>query len=168
MILSIIVAVSDNQVIGSGNQLPWHLPADLHYFKTLTTGHPIIMGRKTFESIGRPLPRRENIVVTRDPGFAKEGIHVVHSLEEAVQCARSLGHEEAFIIGGDSIYQQAMALAQKVYLTRVHTIIPHGDAFFPVLDEQHWTLRSARSAPADEKNPLDCTFEVYEKSASHS
>ena len=168
MILSIIVAVSDNHVIGSGNQLPWHLPADLQYFKTLTTGHPIIMGRKTYESIGRPLPRRANIVITRDSEFTAEGVFVVHSLDEAIECAQQVAPEQAFIIGGDSIYQQAIASAQRVYLTRVHAVIPNGDAFFPVLDQQQWTLISARSAPADEKNPHACTFEVYEKKASHS
>lgn len=163
MLLSIIVAVSDNQVIGAGNQLPWHLPADLQYFKSLTTGHPIIMGRKTYESIGRPLPRRVNVVVTRDTGFSAEGVYIVHSLEEAIEYCQQLDEPEAFIIGGDSIYRQAIDLASKIYLTRVHTNIASGDAFFPALSDQEWHKISSTAMPADEKNQFSCTFEVYEK-----
>lgn len=163
MLLSIIVAVSENQVIGSDNQLSWHLPVDLQYFKSITTGHPIIMGRKTYESIGKPLPRRVNIVITRDAGYKAEGVQIVHSLDEAVTFCRQSAFDDVFIIGGDSIYQQALHLADKIYLTRVHAVIHHGDAFFPDLSDREWHLVSSAPLPADEKNEFACTFEVYEK-----
>ena len=162
MNISIIVAVSENQVIGVDNQLPWHLPADLRYFKSLTTNHPIIMGRKTYDSIGRPLPNRENIIITRNTHFKHDGLVVVHSIEAALQHCQQQQHDEVFIIGGDTIYQQSISMANRIYLTRVHTYIEHGTAFFPVLDET-WQLVSAEAHTRDEKNDMDYTFEVYEK-----
>ncbi|MBK7691058.1 MAG: dihydrofolate reductase [Bacteroidetes bacterium] len=161
MKLSIIVATSLNHVIGVSNQLPWHLPADLKYFKQLTNGHAIVMGRKTFESIGRPLPNRINIVITRSKSFEVEGVIVQHSIEDALQYCQNM--DEVFIIGGDTIYQQMMHLAQTIYVTTVHTFIENGDAFFPELDLKQWTLRSNVFHEKDDKNAFDYTFEIFEK-----
>lgn len=133
--ISLIVAVSSNHVIGKDNTLPWHLPEDLKRFRALTTGHHIIMGRKTYESLGRLLPDRTTVIVTRNPTFKVEGAVVVHSLPEAIQaCA---GDTEAFIIGGAELYQQGLQYAQKLYLTQVETVV-EGDAFFPPMDENIW------------------------------
>jgi len=162
MKLSIIVAVSENNVIGIDNQLPWHLPADLKYFKNLTSGHPIIMGRKTFESIGRPLPNRENIVITRDAAFHHEGIVIKHSIEEAIQYCRTKD-DEIFIIGGDTIYQQTISWVNRIYYTRVHVSLEHGTAFFPVLNMEEWKLVQSEYHIKDEKNQYDYTFEVYDR-----
>lgn len=161
MIISIIVAVSENNVIGVNNQLPWHLPADLLYFKQLTSSHSIIMGRKTFESIGRPLPKRRNIVITSNKDYSVEGIECVPSLHEALHaCA---GEQEVFIIGGGMIYKESIALATKLYITRVHTRIEDGTAFFPELNPERWRLIAETEHPADDKNSIACTFEVYEQ-----
>lgn len=168
MKISIIVACSSNQVIGVDNQLPWHLPADLAYFKKLTTGHPILMGRKTYESIGRPLPNRKNIVITRNKNFSGESLFVFHSLDEAIQDCRDNHYPEIFIIGGDNIYQQSLDVSNKIYLTRVHTLITEGTAFFPELDPTTWTKISSEKHVADEKNQFDYDFEVYEKNMPHS
>lgn len=164
MMISIIVAVSENQVIGRDNQLPWHLPADLKYFKTLTTGHTIVMGRNTYDSIGKPLPNRENVVITRNADFNPAGVKVVHSLEDALKYC-SLKEEEVFIIGGDSIYRQAINFVSKIYLTRVHCMLADGNAFFPRLDASFWGLKSSTFYPKDEKNEYDYSFEVYERIA---
>lgn len=158
--ISIVVAASDNQVIGIENKLPWHLPADLKFFKNLTIGHAIIMGRKTFESIGKALPNRRNLVITRDRYFAAEGCELFHSLEEAIDaCVEG----ETFIIGGDSIYKQALSLCNKIYLTRVHTHIENGQAFFPELNATVWSLISSEFVPKDDRNLFDMHFEVYER-----
>ncbi|MBK8684989.1 MAG: dihydrofolate reductase [Bacteroidetes bacterium] len=162
MSISIIVAASENDVIGTNNTLPWHLPADLKYFKQLTTGHTIIMGRKTFDSIGRPLPNRRNIVISRNPLFKAEGIEIIHQLDDLQELISP--DEESFIIGGDLIYQQSMDLADKIYLTRVHTTIQDGSAFFAKPNLNIWEKTSSEFHPADEKNPFDYTFEVYQKS----
>jgi dihydrofolate reductase len=161
MKLSIIVATSLNHVIGVGNQLPWHLPADLKYFKQLTSGHAIVMGRKTFESIGRPLPNRINIVITRSKSFEVEGVIVQNSIEDALQYCQNM--DEVFIIGGDTIYKQMMPMVQKIHLTKVHTVIENGDAFFPELDLKQWTLRSSVFHEKDDINAFDYTFEIFEK-----
>lgn len=158
--ICIVVAASDNHVIGVSNQLPWHLPADLKFFKTLTTGHTIIMGRKTFESIGKALPHRRNIVITRDPQWQAPGCEVFHSLEQAIEQVKD---EFVFIIGGDSIYQQSVAFCDRIYLTRVHTMIENGEAFFPEPDVSIWKLQSSEYVPKDERNPFDMHFEVYER-----
>lgn len=158
--ISIVVAASDNRVIGIENKLPWHLPADLKFFKNLTTGHTILMGRKTFESIGKALPNRRNLVITRDRYFVAEGCELFHSLEEAIDaCVEG----ETFIIGGDSIYQQALSISNKIYLTRVHTHIENGQAFFPELDATVWSLISSDFVAKDDRNPFDMHFEVYER-----
>ena len=143
--LALIVAVSDNGVIGVDGQLPWHIPEDLKFFKANTTGHAIIMGRKTFDSIGRPLPKRRNIVVTRNPDLTIEGVEVVNSLQAAIDLARTDDHEPR-IIGGSSLYDEAMPQVTTMFLTRVHREV-EGDTFFPTYDETQWTITG--STPAD-------------------
>jgi len=163
MIVSIIVAASENNVIGRDNQLPWHLPADLKYFKQTTLGKPIIMGRKTFESLGRPLPARPNIVVTRQPGYARDGIIVTPSLRAAITAAGTFDMDEIFITGGAEIFKQAIPLlVQRIYLTRIHAVV-EGDTFFPAFDKEQWQLVSSREHPADEQHKYAFTFEVYER-----
>ncbi|MCR6652820.1 MAG: dihydrofolate reductase [Cellvibrionaceae bacterium] len=164
--LALVCALSRNRAIGLNNQLPWHLPRDLAHFKAVTMGHPIIMGRKTFDSIGRPLPGRSNIVVSRRAGWLSEGVTVVNSLEAAIDCAaeiaRRVDKKEIMLIGGASLYQQALPLAQRLYLTEVHADIP-GDAFFPPITPGEWSEISREEWPADEKNPLACSFVGYER-----
>ena len=152
MIVSIIVAMSENRVIGKDNALPWHLSEDLKRFKRITTGHTIIMGRKTYESIGKPLPNRVNIVMTRDERFKPPGTLIVHSLEEAVR--RSKG-DEVFIIGGAQIYEEALKRADRIYLTRIHDQIV-GDVFFPEFDENEYTITERK----DFETPLPHSFQV--------
>jgi dihydrofolate reductase len=161
MNISIIVAASLNHVIGVKNKLPWRLSADLKYFKQLTTGHTIVMGRKTFDSIGKALPNRENIVVTKNSSFRHEGIIVKHSIDEAFNYCKN--HNDVFIIGGDTIYQQTIAFANTIYLTKVHTMIDDGDAFFEELNSNEWSLIKSESHKRDEKNEFDFTFEVYQR-----
>lgn len=152
--IALIIAVARNGVIGRDNTLPWRLPADLKHFKATTLGKPIVMGRKTFESLGRPLPGRTNIVITRDRTFAADGAVVVHSLEEALREAEAVamrdGAEEIMVIGGAEIYRQALPLAQTVYYTRVLLDVD-GDAHFPELDTAQWqcTHRQCFSAEGD-------------------
>ena len=163
MIVSVIVAASENNVIGRNNQLPWNLPADLKYFKQTTMGKPIIMGRKTFESLGRPLPGRPNIVITRQADYSREGLIVTASLQEALNAAKAFDSGEVFITGGSEIFAQALPiLVQRVYLTRVHAHV-EGDAFFPVLPKEQWKLASSDPHPADEKHAYAFTFEVWER-----
>ncbi|OGK37971.1 hypothetical protein A3F03_00830 [Candidatus Roizmanbacteria bacterium RIFCSPHIGHO2_12_FULL_41_11] len=134
MVISVIAAISENRAIGKNNQLLFRIPEDLKRFKTITSGHPVIMGRKTFESIGQPLPGRTNIVVTHDRNFHAQGLIVVHSLQEAIKSAfakATADKKEIFIIGGASIYAQALPLADKLYLTIIHTTVKDADAFFP-------------------------------------
>ena len=138
--LSIIVAMSSNRVIGVNNSLPWHLSEDLKHFKTLTTGHTIIMGRKNYESIGKPLPNRRNIVISRNLNAFYGGVEVVHSLEDAF--STSSNDEEVFIIGGSNIYEQSLHLVEHLYITEIKKAF-EGDAFFPEIDKSLWT-ESAR------------------------
>ncbi len=162
--LSIIVAIGNNNVIGKrGGGLLWRLPADLKHFKDLTMGHPIIMGRKTFESIGRPLPGRTNIVITRQPDFKAEGIEVISSLESALALVASGQWLEVFIIGGGEIYSQSLPLANKLYVTEVHHDFPEGDVYFPAIDKNIWRETSRVKGPKDEKNIYDYNFVIYEK-----
>jgi dihydrofolate reductase len=153
--LSIIVAVSENNVVGRDNQLPWKLSADLKRLKMLTMKHHIIMGRKTWESLGKPLPGRTNVVITRDKNYRAEGAVVVHSLEEALKISAS--DDEAFIFGGGQIFRNAIHLVDKIYMTRVHTQAK-GDAFFPELTEGEWKEISREDFKADEKNQFDYSF----------
>src|SRR5688572_24314058 len=140
MRISLIVAMAENRVIGRNNQLPWHLPADLKHFKSLTTGHSVIMGRKTFESMGKPLPNRRNIVITRQANFRADGVDTAHSLEEAISLAK--GDAEIFVIGGAEVFRDALNGADRLYLTLIHATI-EGDVFFPEVDWSEWTLIEA-------------------------
>lgn len=163
MIVSIIVAADENNAIGINNQLPWHLPVDLKYFKQLTLGHTIIMGRKTYESIGKPLPGRTSVVITSNKEIVWDGIEKTNSLAAAIEFSKQKNETECFIIGGGMIFKDAIALADKIYLTRIHTSLPEADTFFPALKKANWKLTTANFVAADEKNKMDCTFEVYEK-----
>lgn len=162
MKLSMIVAVAENGVIGSKNQLPWDLPDDMRRFRELTEGHPVIMGRKTFASIGHPLPRRRNIVITRDTASEIPGCSVVGSVEEAMEVARNESTDEAFIIGGGQIYLQSLPIADRVYLTRVHASF-EGDVVFPPLDAQEWQEVSHERHAADDRHSVAFTFLVYDR-----
>lgn len=168
MLLSIIVAVSENGVIGLNNQLIWRLPDDLKRFKQLTLGHPIIMGRKTFESIGKPLPGRQSIIITRDKNFSFEGTIVVHSLEEAIEEAKKIGTEEAFVIGGGDIYRQVQDICDKLYITEVHTQT-NGDTFFQIENPELWQESERTHHEADEKHNFSFDFvDMSKKSNSES
>jgi dihydrofolate reductase len=164
MRLSIIAALSSNNVIGRDNDLPWHLSTDLKRLKALTMGHHMIMGRKTYDSIGRPLPGRTFVVITRDPSFAAEGVKIVHSLEDAIQVAA--GDDEPFIAGGAQIFEQAIHRADRMYLTRVHAEI-EGDTWFPDFDDvSEWQLTDAEHFDADEKNDYPFSFLTYDRVAA--
>ena len=162
MLVSAIVAAAENHVIGDGEDIPWRISTDLKYFKRTTQDHHVIMGRKTFETMGRPLPKRTNVVLTRDLLYVATGIIVAHSLEEALTIAYDNGEEEAFIIGGGEIYHQSMEYLDKIYLTRVHATV-EGETTFPELDQDHWELVSADAHPAGERDEYAFTFEVYKR-----
>ena len=162
MIISAIAAVAKNRVIGNNNEIPWHLPADLKYFKKTTLHHHVIMGRKSYESIGRPLPKRTNIVVTRDPFYISTGVIVVHSIPEALSIAYENGENEVFILGGGNIYLQSIDLWDRLYLTEVDAT-PEGDVFFPKLDFSGWNLVSSEKHLPDDKNPMAYDFQVFER-----
>ena len=164
MKLSAIVAVAENGVIGDDNQIPWYLPADLRYFKRVTLGHPVIMGRKCFQSIGRALPKRLNVVMTRNAFFVADGVTVAHSGEQALGAARASGAGEAFVIGGADIYRRFWAQTQTLYYTRVHTEVD-GDIRFPEPSPDEWRHLSEERHEADAKNPHAYTFHVYERHA---
>lgn len=160
-IISIIVAIGKNRVIGRGNELPWNLPADLNYFRTKTKGHPVIMGAKTHLSIGRLLPGRKNIVLSDDPNFqAFEGAIVVGSFEEAFKALDN--SEEAFIIGGANVYKQGLNYADRLYITEVQADV-EGDILFPEFDKSQWKEISREKREKDEENIYDLDFVVYEK-----
>lgn len=160
--LSIIAAMAENHVIGVDNRLPWRLPADLAYFKSLTLGHHMIMGRKTYESLpgGKPLPGRTSVIVTRDAAYAAPGCVVAHSLEDAI--AACADDEEVFFIGGADLYRQALGFAQRLYLTEVKAEV-QGDARFPEFDRGEWRESSRTQCKADEKNLYDYDLVVYER-----
>ncbi|HVI44321.1 MAG TPA: dihydrofolate reductase [Chitinophaga sp.] len=162
MTVSIIVAASENNAIGINNQLPWRLPTDLKYFKSTTMGKPIIMGRKTFDSLGKPLPGRPNIVITRQSGYQQEGVVVTGSVEDAVEKAKEFQTDEIFITGGSQIFEQAWPLVDRIYLTRVYAVV-HGDAFFPVIHGSEWNLVSDERHERDEKNQYPFSFQVWER-----
>lgn len=155
MRISIIAAMSSNRAIGLSDGLPWHLPADLKRFKQLTMGRPMIMGRKTFDTIGRPLPGRLTIVVTRRTDFAHPGVLVAHSIEDALDQAGDV--EEIFIAGGGEIYRLTLDVADRIYLTVIHQEF-EGDAFFPPFDESKWEVVEEQEFHPDEQNPLRFTF----------
>lgn len=159
--ISLIWAMDENRVIGHHNQLPWRLPEDLKFFKRVTMGHPIAMGRKTYESIGKPLPGRENIVITRDQNFDPEGCNVMNSMEEFFDFAGQR-EDEVFVIGGAEIFKEVLPRADKLYLTLIHKQF-EGDTFFPVFDIDKWQLESREPGLKDEKNPYDYEFLIYKR-----
>jgi dihydrofolate reductase len=162
MIISAIVACAKKGVIGKDNEIPWYLPADFAYFKRTTLNHHIIMGRNCFESIGRPLPKRTNIVITRNPFYISSGCLMVNSIAEAIRIAEKNGESEAFIIGGGEIYKQSVDLWDKLYLTKVD-LDTEGDVFFPELDLSKWHLISEEKHLKDEKNEFDYIFKIFER-----
>jgi len=159
MIVSIIVAISENRVIGKDNKLLWHLPADLKHFKDTTIGHTVIMGRKTYDSVGKPLPKRRNIIITRQP-ITIEGCEVVNSIEAALDLCKS--EDEVFIVGGAEIYKQSVKLTDRIYLTIVHKNFD-GDSFFPEIDKTEWKEISREDFEPDEKNNLPYSFIKLER-----
>lgn len=162
MLISLIVAAAQNGVIGRDNQLIWHLPDDLKQFKRLTTGHPIIMGRKTFDSIGKPLPNRTSIVITRNQDWQFEGVIVVNSVNEAVEAARQTGTDEAFVIGGAEVYKMTLPVADKIYLTEVKAEF-EGDAYFTIPNKEEWQEVSRVSHATDEKHAIAFDFVELER-----
>jgi len=160
MKLSIIAAMDRNRLIGNNNQLPWHLPADLKFFKRTTLGKPILMGRKTFESIGRPLPGRRNIIISRNPAYQAEGCETALSVQEALELVKD--SEEIMLIGGASLYEQALPLAKRLYLTLIEAEFV-GDSWFPnYLQQRKWQEISREEHPADDKNRLTYAFVTLE------
>jgi dihydrofolate reductase len=162
VIISLIAAMDEKRGIGVDGHLPWHLPVDLKRFKSLTMGHHLIMGRKTYESIGRPLPGRTTIIITRNPRYQPEGCLVAHSLETALEFARLDLEEEVFIIGGGDIFDQAIGIADRIYLTRVHTSLP-ADVHFPEISFEEWFISDSDYRPSDEKNHFPITFEILDR-----
>jgi dihydrofolate reductase len=165
-IISAVVAMAENRVIGKNNQLPWHLPADLKHFKAITTGHPVIMGRKTYLSIGKPLPNRTNIIITRDQTFKAPGCIVTTSIDQAIERASENNIAEIFIIGGAEIYQQLFPRIQRIYITIVHHAF-EGDAYFPELNNNAWREINRIKYAADEKNLYDYSFVTLERIKSY-
>ena len=159
---SAIVAMDEQRAIGKNNQLLWHLPADLKHFKELTTGHAILMGRKTYESIGKPLPNRTNIILTHGTDLNMPGCVIINSLKDLLQSDLLDETQELFIIGGAQIYQQLLPYTQRIYLTLVHHTFG-GDVFFPELNPQEWQETSREAHQADEKNPYAYTFLTLER-----
>jgi len=164
-LISAIVAIAENRVIGKDNKLPWHLPADLRHFKAITTGNPILMGRKTYQSIGRPLPNRTNIIITRDQGFQAPGCMVVTSLEEAIAQASLQGGKDIFIIGGAEVYKQLMPDIDRIYLTVVHHVFD-GDTYFPELNETEWQEVECDDFAPDSENVYSYSFLRLERITS--
>ena len=162
MIISSIVAVAKNRVIGNNNDIPWRLSTDLKYFKKQTTGHHIIMGRKSFLSIGKPLPNRTNIIVTRDPYFIASNCIVVHSIPEALEIAQERGETEVFITGGGMIYEQTMDIVDKLYITEVDAE-PEGDVRFPEIDYENWNLMSEDPRQKGVRDDHNFNFKTYER-----
>jgi dihydrofolate reductase len=162
LIISFIVAVSENNVIGKNNQLPWHLPRDMKYFKNKTWAMPVVMGRKTYEALGKPLEGRTNIVITRQTNWKPAGVQIVHSIDQAIVSATQDDAKEIFIIGGAEIFQSAMPLADRIYLTLIHGDF-EGDAFFPPINPDQWKLTSNIDCDADEKNAYAHSFQIWER-----
>lgn len=159
MKLSLIVAMTKNRVIGLDNQMPWHLPVDLAWFKQNTLGKSVIMGRKTFESIGKPLPKRRNIVLSRT-AVAIDGVEIVTSLEQALALVKD--ETEVMIIGGGQLFAEMIVRADRLYLTEIDTIL-EGDTYFPVINSEEWQVSFMQTHLADEKNPYNCCFKILER-----
>jgi dihydrofolate reductase len=162
MRVSAIVAMSQNRVIGLKNRIPWHLPGDLKFFQRTTLGHHVIMGRKNYQSIGKPLPRRTNIVITRDRSFGSSGCHVVHNLEDALALAYRRKEDEAFVIGGGEIYTLAMPYLHRIYLTTVD-LVTEGDVVFPEFELTEWHLIREDLYFADHLNPYNYTIHILDR-----
>jgi dihydrofolate reductase len=162
MRIALIAAVAENGIIGRDNQLPWHLPDEFRHFKQTTENHHVIMGRQTWESRGKPLPRRVNIVVSSQPDYSAPGAVVVGSLAEALRMAEAAGEDEAFVIGGTRLYAEALAIADRLYLTRVHATVP-GDAVFPSFDESLWREVDRREHSSDERHAHAFTIRTLER-----
>ncbi len=160
--ISLIAAIGKNNELGKGNTLLWSMPADMKHFRDTTALHTVIMGRKTFESIGKPLPNRRNIVITRDADYKKAGVEVAHSLAGALDLCPDK-NEELFIIGGAELYKQTIDIADKLYITHVDAVDKNADAFFPEIIPIVWNEVSHEEYQPDEKNPIAYTFSVYEK-----
>jgi dihydrofolate reductase len=165
MIISLIVAASTNNAIGKDNKLLWHLPNDMKFFKNTTWGMPVVMGRKTFEALaGEPLPGRFNFVVTRNGDWrpGRDTVKVASNLSAALDLAKETDCKETFVIGGGEIYAEAMPLADRIYMTRVHAVV-EGDTYFPVIDEKDWRLVSELAFPADEKHACAYSFQLWQR-----
>lgn len=159
--IGVIVAVDERGAIGRAGTMPWHLPADLAYFKATTVGHPVIMGRRTFASIGRALPGRRNLVLTRDACWHHGDVEAAPDLETAL--VRVAGEARAFVIGGGEIYALALPLADALYVTHVATVVPDADTWFPPIDPAVWEEREGRDRPADDRNPFALRFSIYRR-----
>jgi dihydrofolate reductase len=162
MRVSLVAAVAENGVIGRYGRLPWRLPDDMKHFRELTTGHHVVMGRRTHESIGRPLPGRTNLVLSRDPGYSTAGCRVVPSLEDALAIARDAGESETFVVGGAAVYELALPRADRIYLTRVVARV-EGDVSFPDLDPAAWLERSREDHPADDRHGYAFSLRVLDR-----
>lgn len=161
MLISLIVAMAENRVIGRDNQMPWHLPADLRHFKSVTLGKPVIMGRKTFESIGRPLPGRRNLVISRNTEWQADGVETVNSLDAALALVNA--HDEVMILGGGQLYRDALPLAHRLYLTHIELNVDDADTWFPDFGIYQWRQVVEERHSADEKNPYNYRFETLER-----
>lgn len=166
MLISLIAAIDNKGCIGKAGALPWRLSFDLQRFKTLTIGHHIIMGRKTWESIGKVLPGRTNIIVTRQLSYHVESCIIAHSIEDALEYARNHEEIEAFVIGGGEIFNTALPFARRIYLTRVHVEIVDADTFFPDINKENWEIIEEQIIPADRNNDFETTFQVLERKYS--
>ena len=167
MKISLIAAVAQNGVIGRNNDLPWHLPDDFAFFKRKTSHHAIIMGRKSLEALGKPLPNRTSLIITRNPDFKADGVTIIHTLDEAIAEARNVDREhyqsdEIFVIGGAEIYALALPIAATLYLTEIHQVYD-GDAYFPLFDKSEWQEVSRRPHPTDERHAASFDFVEYER-----
>lgn len=162
MIISLVVAAAKNNVIGKDNQLVWHLPEDMKYFKNVTWGMPVVMGRKSFESLGKPLAGRKNIIITRQTGWDVEGTIPVNSLDDAMFLVKKMDVKEMMVIGGGEIYRMAFEKSKRIYITRVDAE-PEGDTYFPVIDPKVWKLVSQKNHDANEKNKFAYSFQVWER-----
>ncbi|MDT8858663.1 dihydrofolate reductase [Alkalihalobacillus sp. MEB130] len=158
--ISFVVAMDQNRVIGKDNQLPWHLPADLAFFKKVTTGHTIVMGRKTYESIGRPLPKRRNVVLTRDEQYKAEGCDVVHTVEAVLDIAQQ--EDECFVIGGTEVFKLFWEHVDRLYVTYIDETF-EGDTFFPEISDDEWEIVFVEKGVVDEKNRYRHEFRTYER-----
>lgn len=166
MIISLLVAMARNRVIGRDNALPWHLPEDLQFFKRISMGKPILMGRNTYESIGKPLPGRDNIIITRNPDYEVDGAHVVNSVEDALALSAQLAapdlDAEIMVIGGAQIFEQTLPIAHRIYLTQINADI-EGDVYFPEFPREQWIEVARENRPATEKNPWTWSFLILER-----